>query len=622
MRVLLRQRRPRPGVRPVGGLGLALALLLAPALARPAPPDPTVASIHATEQRAHAGMVTPGRPLPKPTTRALLPDAIVYGYLPYWVTDTSQLRLDLLSHVGWFSVDMTSTGTISSRHGWPDTDFVQAAHAAGTKVEVVFTLFSAAGIDTLVGSASYRAAAVAAAVAELESGGADGINIDFEGAPASARDGITSFFCELRGALDAADHTDASISIAGPAVDWADAWNLPALLDCGVNYFFIMGYDFYGGWSGSGVGPSGLLRVTSLWRPTASWSELRSVATWASQVSPDRRRNIVLGVPYYGNQWQTSSAQPGAGNLGHDQSVTYLAARQDLAAAVAPRQWEAGSQTPWYTFMSAGVQRQVWYDDEESLRAKYDMAKEQGLGGVGMWALGYDNGYTELWSLLEDEFTQADPAVDGTRAAPLAIASFPFHDERDTSDPAQAPSNYFNFYGCAATTPEYGREVVYRVDLCQPGTLTATITDGAGVDIDIHLLDGLEEADCLARDDTEVAQALQPGAYYLVADTYVADCIEQAGPFALDVTFAPSSGTPCAADERCVAGTCVAPQADAGVPDDGGAPDDDAPQADARGDAGGPPPADGCGCAAGAPAGGPLAALLLLPFALLARRRR
>jgi MYXO-CTERM domain-containing protein len=348
------------------------------------------------------------------------------------------------------------------------------------------------------------------------------------------------------------------------------------------------------------------------------------MAYWANLVTPAQRRNIVLGVPYYGNQWQTSSDQPGAANLGHDNSVTYAAARQDLADGVAPRLWEAGSQTPWYTFMSGGVRRQVWYDDEESLRAKYVMAKEQALGGVGMWALGYDNGYPELWSLLEAEFTQPDPVLEGSRAAPLAIQSFPFHDERDTRDPAQAPSNYFNFYACSPTTPEYGREVVYRVDLCQPGTLTATVGDGTGVDIDIHLLDGLEEASCLARDDTEVAQALAPGAYYLVADTFISDQIEQAGPFTLDVTFAPSGGTPCAAGEQCVAGTCVAPQADAGVDDggppltDGGHGTDTFPVGD-RGDA--ETPGGSCGCAAGPSAPGPRVALVLLVAAGAAGRR-
>jgi MYXO-CTERM domain-containing protein len=614
-------------------LCLVIALLLLPVGALAAPPAPL--SPHAAALAAHRGEALAPRPRPLPvTTRALRPETVVYGYLPYWITSTSELHLDLLTHIGWFSAELASDGTATDVHGWPDPDLVGAAHAAGVKVELAFTLFSSSGIATLVQSATNRATAVATMVAKMAAGGADGVALDLEGVPASARDGFTALVCELRDALGQAGHPQASISIAGPAVDWAQAFDLPALLAC-ADLFFIMGYDFYGGWSGSGVGPSGILHVTPLWRPTTSHSEQTAMATWASTAGADLRRKIVLGVPYYGNQWQTSSDQPGASNLGHDSSVLYSHARDELAAGLAPRQWEDGSKTPWYTFVSAGVQRQVWYDDEESLHHKYVMAKEQALGGVGMWALGYDAGYTALWDLLQADFGAPDPVVEGTREAPIPIASFPFHDARDTRDPASAPSNYFNYYSCAPTLPEYGREVVYRVDLCQPGTLAAALTgDTTGVDIDIHLLDGLTEADCLARNNTRVAQALAPGAYYLVADTYVADAITQAGPFTLEVTFAASGGTPCAADERCFAGTCVAPQQDAGVPDDAGAADGDGaaatdgapgdgvtvPRVDAGADAAVVmSPAD-CGCRA-TPGGG-AGLLALVALALLARRRR
>ena len=32
--------------------------------------------------------------------------------------------------------------------------------------------------------------------------------------------------------------------------------------------------------------------------------------------------------------------------------------------------------------------------------------KKNKIGGVGIWALGYDNGYPELWDLLTDKFSQ------------------------------------------------------------------------------------------------------------------------------------------------------------------------------------------------------------------------
>ena len=32
------------------------------------------------------------------------------------------------------------------------------------------------------------------------------------------------------------------------------------------------------------------------------------------------------------------------------------------------------------------------------------MAKDKNLRGVGIWALGYDKGYQDLWNLLGEEF--------------------------------------------------------------------------------------------------------------------------------------------------------------------------------------------------------------------------
>ncbi|MFT4678625.1 MAG: spore germination protein YaaH, partial [Chitinophagales bacterium] len=42
----------------------------------------------------------------------------------------------------------------------------------------------------------------------------------------------------------------------------------------------------------------------------------------------------------------------------------------------------------------------------KSLSIKYDWIKKNKIGGVGIWALGYDNGYPELWNLLTEKFSQ------------------------------------------------------------------------------------------------------------------------------------------------------------------------------------------------------------------------
>src|SRR5580704_13652034 len=42
----------------------------------------------------------------------------------------------------------------------------------------------------------------------------------------------------------------------------------------------------------------------------------------------------------------------------------------------------------------------MYYEDVTSIGAKYDLANRSNLRGAGIWALGYDDGHTELWDLI------------------------------------------------------------------------------------------------------------------------------------------------------------------------------------------------------------------------------
>jgi spore germination protein len=69
-------------------------------------------------------------------------------------------------------------------------------------------------------------------------------------------------------------------------------------------------------------------------------------------------------------------------------------------------QWDSTAQAPFFYYYSAnsGRYRMVYFENPDSLRAKYRLVKDKELGGVGIWALGYDGGYQELWKLLGKEF--------------------------------------------------------------------------------------------------------------------------------------------------------------------------------------------------------------------------
>ena len=128
----------------------------------------------------------------------------------------------------------------------------------------------------------------------------------------------------------------------------------------------------------------------------------------------------------------------------------------------------------------------------------------------------------------------------GTASNPITIGSFPYEAFDAT---AGAGSDVFDAYSCSPTTGESGPERVYRISLAQAGVLSATVTDDADTDIDLHILGSADANDCLVRDDVTVSASVSAGDYYLVADSYcTAGGTEYPGGYSLRVEFVPGGG--------------------------------------------------------------------------------
>ena len=125
-------------------------------------------------------------------TFAVLPPSVlpspkdVFGWLPYWQwSSLPNMQWDLLTHVAYFGVDATSTGSLSGLNSWNTrgSTFVPTCHAAGVRALLSVELFSSGSINTLLSSATYRQNLITNLIAQVTPYGADGIAIDFEGMP-------------------------------------------------------------------------------------------------------------------------------------------------------------------------------------------------------------------------------------------------------------------------------------------------------------------------------------------------------------------------------------------------------------------------------------------------------
>lgn len=128
--------------------------------------------------------------------------------------------------------------------------------------------------------------------------------------------------------------------------------------------------------------------------------------------------------------------------------------------------------------------------------------------------------------------TADDPILPGDHATNPLTLPLVYTDSRDTTD---AQSDTFDAYPGYETVDESGPEFVYRFTLDETARLSATIAfeEPAGTDVDLHLLTSLDPPSLVDRGDNAIYALLEPGTYYLVADTYASSGVPQVGPYAL-----------------------------------------------------------------------------------------
>ncbi len=321
---------------------------------------------------------------------------IVFGWHPYWANGLEDnYQWSYLSDLAYFAYEVDYTdGSAVSTHGWETTAVVDEAKNHGVRVHLTATLFG--NHDEFFGNPTAVQNLINNLVTEVSSRNADGINIDFEGMGSDNKDQFTQFIADLRQAMDNVN-PDWILSICLYAVDWNGVFDIPNLVP-NVDLFTIMGYDYY--YSGSSTaGPTGQLYTMS----SFDYNESRSVTYYKYKGVPNNK--LVLGVPYYGFDWPTQSSSVPSSTTGSGSTKTIKTVKDDANGYYSNPQIEPNSLSKYYAYYNGG-NRQCWVDDETTMKYKYKMVLQQGIAGIGIWALSYDDGYTEMWELIRDYFSE------------------------------------------------------------------------------------------------------------------------------------------------------------------------------------------------------------------------
>ncbi len=212
-----------------------------------------------------------------------------------------------------------------------------------------------------------------------------------------------TFIEELSGKLHAADKT-LTVSIPpvfdGERTDESGYWVYDyAAITPLVDHIRVMAYDY------STTEPG----------PIAPIDWVRSAAEGTADVSGDPSK-LVLGLPIYGYNWPTETVGTCPPDDPNTERTTInlrtLYALLDRRGVADPTFVEETGESRFTYELTIGEgdtqctqTRRVHFVDDVGAQLRLEIAKENGFGGVALWAFGFENG--KVWDRLVPSLVKA-----------------------------------------------------------------------------------------------------------------------------------------------------------------------------------------------------------------------
>jgi HAD superfamily hydrolase (TIGR01509 family) len=402
------------------------------AFAAPAPPEDGRARRRRTLLAAAAvlaaGALGAGLVLATDEQNAALPPPLVPldAWAPYWTLDKTVAelpgRIESLREISPFWFEATGATAVGVDPRVPASlaeEFMDIARESDAAiVPSVRDEMGPGGMAAVLADPVTRSQHVAALVQFADEGDYDGLDLDYEQfAFADGRDtwettrpNWVAFVTELAATLHADGKT---LTVSIPPVYDSGRTNASGfwVYDHGgiaevVDGIRIMAYDYSTSEAGE-IAPLDYVR--------------RSVEGTAAVVRDDSK--LVLGIPVYGYNWPVATVgtcpESAEGRTGvTPRNVDELAARRGATPERDPTtgEWSFGYELVVDDGTTSCTQRrQVHYVDTDGALERIEIARDAGLGGVALWALGYEDDLT--WSSIGQSIRRPGAATASTTTA-------------------------------------------------------------------------------------------------------------------------------------------------------------------------------------------------------------
>lgn len=341
---------------------------------------------------------------------------VVYGFLPYWNLKKVTLQPEL-TQVGYFGLGIMADGNLQLREPGAQTpgytglqseellDIAQQLEARGGRLELVFTQFNGDDITAFLNSPKAQEQFLSVLDTIILAYPISGVNIDIEPTGVAItpqlRANFVTFMTKLRQHLDTTyDRVPLTIDVYASASNNEQIWDIPRLAEV-VDYIIIMAYDYHRRSSVQAGPVAPIFGGEKLWDSDIS----QHLRTFVKLVPSEK---LLLGMPFYGYEWQTTDQSSQSPTYPDTGATATLARVADILSRKEELQvqehWNDQALAPYLSYKEEGKTYIIYYENPRSISYKLDLVNQLDLGGIAIWALGYEGEDRVLWDVINQKF--------------------------------------------------------------------------------------------------------------------------------------------------------------------------------------------------------------------------
>ena len=335
----------------------------------------------------------------------------VVGYYPLWVQGSftpDKIDYSVITHVIHSFAWPDEQGNILHYDNMLSQAVNNTVHDNGSKILLCFGGWGQSwGFAASMSTPELREIFIDNIISICETYDYDGVDIDWEQpANTTEKNNLTTFITELRQAFDDL-YPDWIISMAVPVSNWSGQYYDFNQLKQSVDFFNAMTYDIHGSWTNH-AGHNSPLYQSPPGDPDGS---VNTGINYLVNTRGIESTKVNVGIPFYGKEYNTSGInQAFTGDVVSRLYNEYHGLINNGWNYI----WDSNGQVPY--LQNTSQNKIITIDDSLSVSIKSGYAISNNLGGLMIWALGYDyiEGEQKLIQSMKYNYltTTVDPNPD------------------------------------------------------------------------------------------------------------------------------------------------------------------------------------------------------------------